>query len=243
MLLIIVDFCFGFTILFCYCFWNTILLTTEQAPQLPLQLRPRACQWACAGPACPRGLRCAPRRPPAAALARRPKTPGGGGVRPLAAVAAVEQVEEGRRGRPCACCRPPAGRRGPDRAHAAGAGPSEVACRGAPTLPPQMRPRARQRAAQSAQRAGSVDRRNLPTLTGSRSDRVLLNVPARDSAVIQDEIHALYLIMVIILYCKKWRGDANFLPFFYQYHEYWRPLFLGFKLGICFTPLLLCIFV
>ena len=56
------------------------------------------------GPTCPHrrahvavACRCAPRRSPVAALAR----PAPGGRDPLAAAAAMEQVEVGRRGRPC----------------------------------------------------------------------------------------------------------------------------------------------
>jgi len=127
--------------------------------------------------------------PPAAALALRAEAPGGGGgegrsprrrrwSRWTRVGADVHVLVVGRQ-------RAVAGRRGPTRPARARAA---VACRCAPTSPPQMRTRPRQRAAQCA---GAARAHSGPAQQrGSRSDRVLLNVPARDSVVIQDKIHA-----------------------------------------------------
>ena len=94
-----VKYCF----LYCfYCSLTTILFTAERAHPPPLQPRPRACQRAgLPTPAGPR-VRCVPLR--AKALPRscaRAARPAPGGRDPLAAAAAMEQVEVGRRGRPC----------------------------------------------------------------------------------------------------------------------------------------------
>jgi hypothetical protein len=167
-----------------------------------------------------------PKAPPLQLCSRcAPRRRGRRGEWQLAAAAAVEQVEEGLRGRPCACCRPPAGWSGPERAHAAGAGPGGSRMPGRANKPPtdaaarapagrsvcqhsmraqwagaavgqqvsfrrplQMRPRARQRAAQCAGAACALSGPVQPW--GSRLNRVLFNVPARDSVVIQDKILA-----------------------------------------------------
>ncbi len=91
------------------------------------------------------------------ALRRRGRKGGG----PLAAAAAVEQMEEGRRGRPRACCRPPAGCRGSSRAHAAGAGPGSSRMQGRAYTPPaDASARVRGPLNVPARRARSVGRRS-----------------------------------------------------------------------------------
>jgi hypothetical protein len=140
------------------------ILDTELAPPPPLQLRPRACKRASAGPACLCTLHEV--LPATDALARRAKAPG----------------EKGGR----------AARRGGG-GGAGGGGPARTAtcllqAAIAPTRPPQMRLRARQL---SSQWAGAACALSGPAQQrDSRSDRVLLNLPARDSVVIQDKINA-----------------------------------------------------
>ncbi len=154
------------------------MLATERASPAPLQLRHHTRQRAGPGPECPRGLRCAPRRPPAAALARRARAPGGGGGKGRLqrqrrwsrwswAGADRHVLDAGRH-------RAVAGRRGPTRLSRARAA---VTCRGAPTSPPQISPRALQRAAQCACAARALS--GPLQQQGSRSDRVFLSV--RDS--------------------------------------------------------------
>jgi hypothetical protein len=138
------------------------------APTRPPQMRPRARQLAaqCAGAAAGQQFGAPRPPPPAAALARRAEAPG----------------EEGGR----------AARRGGG-GGAGGGGPARTAtcllqAAIAPTRPPQMRPRARQL---SSQWAGAACALSGPAQQrDSRSDRVLLNLPARDSVVIQDKINA-----------------------------------------------------
>jgi hypothetical protein len=154
-----------------YCFLNTIFFDTELVPPPTLQLRPPACKRASPGQACLRGLheapavawRGAPTRPPQmrararqwAAVCRRGaraqwagaaagKLVGAPGPPPRAASLARRAKAPGEeRGR--------AARRGGG-GGADGGGPARtVTCllqaASAPTRPPQMRPRARQRVA------------------------------------------------------------------------------------------------
>jgi hypothetical protein len=103
-----------------------------------------------------------------------PKRRGRRGGGPLAAVAAVEQMEEGRRGRPRACCRPPAGPRGRR-------GPRQQSHAGARLHAPRRcaRGRASRLPSVSARRLRSVGRRSSLQQVGAPRPHPPAAPPAR----------------------------------------------------------------